>query len=191
MNLNNQTEQAWMSKSDTELKELIKKGVSEANKRAKTTTLRTEKQFIKDIEKMQGVIGKGAISTKTAGLSHKELVYRARKVDQYLTVDKSSSQAFKELNAMNESARNTFNDRYDTNLSKKEYKEMVELMGAFKDQTQAMGSTQIQTFVEYAGNANVSADKLAEIFGKAEDKTFRSEQSRIEYIFDEIDKLRG
>lgn len=188
MKLDNMTGDSWATKSDAELKELIKEGVREVNKRSKTTTHVAERQFIKDIREMQGETSSGRISTKTDNLSRKELVYRARKIDRFLKIDVSSKRGLAQLSDVSEEARVTFNERYGTKLSKKEYREMVELMGAFKDGTASMDSAQIQTFFEYA-NDDISANDLASIFSDAED--FNGTASdKMEYIFDRIDELR-
>lgn len=191
MNLKKQTSDAWAKKTSAELRELISQGVKEINERRKTVTSPAEKEFIDKIEKMQGTTKKGLIKRSSNKLSYRELQYRARKINQFLEVDASSKQAFKNLKASTNEARLTFNQRYDTNLTQKQYEEMVELMGAFKDQTQGFSSSQISTYVEYARDVRVSIDELPRIFGEAVQLKGVSEHDRNEYIFDRIDELRS
>lgn len=184
------SEDAWLKKTDKELREIIKTGVRQVNRRKATTKLVTEKEFIGRLSKMQGMTKSSNISASTRGLTHRELVYRARQFDQYLSTDKASAQSFRDLNDISEKSRNTFNERYGLNLTKKEYRQMVELMGAFKDRTQSMDSAQIQTFFEYASN-ELTSDELANIFGQASKQTFSSETARKDFIFNAIDEMRG
>lgn len=190
MNLKNQTSDAWAKKTDAELRELISQGVKEINERRKTVSSPAEKEFIDKIEKMQGTTKNGLIKRTSNNLSSRELQYRARKINQFLEVDASSKQAFKNLRASTNEARLTFNQRYDTNLTKKQYEDMVELMGAFKDQTQGFSSSQISTYVEYARDVQVDIDELPRIFGEAVQLKGVSEHERNEFIFDRIDELR-
>lgn len=190
MDLKKQTSDAWAKKSSAELREFISKGVAEINERKKTVTSSAEKDFIDKISKMQGLTKTGKIKRTANKLTNRELAYRARKINQFLEVDASSKQAFKNLRASTNEARLTFNQRYDTNLTKKQYEDMVELMGAFKDQTQGFSSSQISTYVEYARDSQVDIDELPRIFGEAVQLKGVTEHERNEFIFDRIDELR-
>lgn len=189
MNLKYQSSDAWSKKSNKELRELISQGVEEVNRRRSSIKSKTEQEYINRIEKMQGVTQSGEIKRTSYNLSHKELQYRARMIDQFLDVD-TSSDIFKEnKKASVKEARNTFNERYGMKLTLDEYGQMVELMGAFKDKTEGFGSSQIAEFVDYAKKNGVSIDSLPPIFARAIQLKGVTEHARMEYIFDEIDSL--
>lgn len=192
MNLKNQTADAWSKKSNKELRELVSKGVSEVNKRARTTVNATEKQFIEDIKNMQGITKKGEIKRTTNKITRKELIYRARKIDRYLKTDKSSKEGIQQLTEITKEAKSTFeSNNPDINLSELQFREMVELMGAFKDATEGMDSEQIKAFFDASKN-KISANELASIFGKAEMEfkgTGATTSQKMAWVFDEIDKL--
>lgn len=58
MNLSRKTELPWTKKSRAELEEYVKRGVSEINRRSKSTTAETENQFIREVVEMRGVTKK-------------------------------------------------------------------------------------------------------------------------------------
>lgn len=186
----NTDENSWAGKTDEELRDFIKQGVAEINIRAKDKVARTERQLINDISKMQGVEN-GEISDFTEGIHHKELIYRARKIDRFLKLDTSSKRGIAQLNDISEEARMSFNEaNKGVNLSRLQYREMVELMGAFKDGTQNMGSEQIQDYFENAID-KITANELAHIFAEAEEKKEMNQSQRMDWIYKRIDELRG
>lgn len=187
--MSKRTNNPWSKKTNAELREIIREGIKEINQRRPTVKLKSEKEFIDRIASLQGYTQKGTIRVATGNVSHRELLYRARLIDQYLEVDTSSSQAFDKLNAKANDARLTFNARYDMNLTQKEYADMVEIMNAFTDQTQGFGSSQIAQYYEYAKDTGADTSKLPRIFAEAVQMQGVTEHERNEWIFDKIDEL--
>lgn len=80
-----------------------------------------------------------------------------------MKIDFSSAEGIDQLNKISESARSTFNNNYNMNLDKLQYREMVELIGAFKQENEGLSSEQIRTYFKETAD-KVTADELADIF---------------------------
>lgn len=184
------SDKAWAKKSDKELREYVRKGVKEINKRLRQ--LNEDDMvgsMVSDLMGEKGTTSKGLIIGTSKGVSHSALQYQARIVRNILKADVSSSWAELEEEAKFEHARLSYNSKPGRKqMDKETYRQYVELLGAFKDHTTSMSSDEIRNYVVYSQSLGVD-DMIGEILSKYKDGFNGTDRQRRDAIMREINDV--